>query len=77
MPYFGGVFRPLLVAAVAVKGFVGIGNCGWPQTLDERSPGQACEETADWIADAAEKAVLGDAWEILTCWDFAPSPRDS
>lgn len=76
MPYFGGVFHPLLVAAVAVKGFVGIGSCGWPQTPGEPGPGQACEETADWIADAAAKAVLGGAWEVLTCWDSASSPHD-
>lgn len=53
-----------------------IGGYDQPQTPDEPGPGQVCGETADWIADAVEKAVLGGAWQVLTYWDSAPCPRD-
>lgn len=50
----------------AVRGFVEIVDYEQPQTPDELGPGQVCGETADWIADAVEKAVLGGAWQVLT-----------
>lgn len=55
---------------------MGTGGCGSQQNLDEPDPGQACGETADWAADAAEKVVLGDVWGVPTCQDFESYPRD-